>query len=228
MRFRNNNGGSGAAVITPENVEDNKEQSDERLTELTESQESSSQESDDGSLPNGSASPSSHPRTRKRIKPPKFTNFYVIVSGVIALGLTVTLILNFWPVTFEVEEIPGLDVREYNYQSQVVVNDLQPLPNPRDEACLFHNCFDIYRCGYSDNDKIKVYIYPPTNYVDENGVPIKEPFSKEFKELVQAIADSEYHTYDPDKACLFIPSIDMLNQNSIRTEETGRLLASLP
>eukprot|EP00058_Branchiostoma_floridae_P022654 XP_002608144.1 hypothetical protein BRAFLDRAFT_91377 [Branchiostoma floridae] len=91
-----------------------------------------------------------------------------------------------------------------------------------------HSCFDPYQCQSSPNNRISVYIYPMKKYVDENGVPVMPSISREFQEVLTTIADSEYNTNDPAKACLFVPSIDLLNQNILRLRETGQVLGRLP
>ena len=50
--------------------------------------------------------------------------------------------------------------------------------NPSDSECLFHTCFDVYHCGYDDENKITIYVYPPVKYVDEQGLPLTLPVSK--------------------------------------------------
>jgi glucuronyl/N-acetylglucosaminyl transferase EXT2 len=64
--------------------------------------------------------------------------------------------------------------------------------------------------------------------VDEAGNAVTLPISKEFYDILEAIADSPFYTNDPEMACLLIPSIDVLNQNYIRLKEIGQVLASLP
>nr|CAG4641480.1 EOG090X01LY [Eurycercus lamellatus] len=60
------------------------------------------------------------------------------------------------------------------------------------------------------------------------GVPVTKKISQEFYSLLQTITNSPYYTLDPTEACLFIPSIDLLNQNRIRPKEVGKALAILP
>lgn len=45
--------------------------------------------------------------------------------------------------------------------------------------------------------------------------------------MLSAISDSDFYTDDVTRACLFIPSIDVLNQNSLRVRETAQALALL-
>lgn len=66
-------------------------------------------------------------------------------------------------------------------------------------------------------------------FVDEVGVPISSTgLSREYNDLLSAISDSEFYTDDVTRACLFVPSIDVLNQNSLRIRETAQALAMLP
>lgn len=75
---------------------------------------------------------------------------------------------------------------------------------------------------------LKVYIYPLQKFVDELGVPISSTgLSREYNDLLSAISDSDFYTDDVTRACLFIPSIDVLNQNSLRIRETAQALAML-
>ncbi|UYV71618.1 EXT2 [Cordylochernes scorpioides] len=98
---------------------------------------------------------------------------------------------------------------------------------PRDPDCNFYNCFDVYKCGHSDNT-ISVYIYPIINFVDDGGESISVPHSSEFHEVLRTVYHSRYYTSDPAKACFFLPPLDLLNQESIRLGPTSKVLASLP
>lgn len=76
---------------------------------------------------------------------------------------------------------------------------------------------------------LQVYIYPLQKFVDELGVPISSTgLSREYNDLLSAISDSDFYTDDVTRACLFLPSIDVLNQNSLRVRETAQALAMLP
>lgn len=75
----------------------------------------------------------------------------------------------------------------------------------------------------------QVYIYPLQRFVDEVGVPISSTgLSREYNDLLSAISDSDFYTDDVTRACLFIPSVDVMNQNSLRIRETAQALAMLP
>jgi len=96
--------------------------------------------------------------------------------------------------------------------------------------CTYHSCFDVYRCGYAAFDgppQISVYVYPPVRYVDESGAPHELPMSQEFASILQAIVNSGFYTSDASSACLLVPSIDLLNQNTVRSHAASQILASL-
>lgn len=123
-------------------------------------------------------------------------------------------------------------LQELNESPLVIIDNSCPFPVKTNEKCNHYTCFDVYRCEERHSsffeDKISVYIYPLENYVDSNQVPISSPISQEFWELLEAIYNSPYYTSDPYKACLLMPSLDLLNQNYVRLEETSQILASLP
>ena len=110
-----------------------------------------------------------------------------------------------------------------------------PVPPPppsdlpqRSLACHFSSpdCFNVYRCG-SEQGQLKVYIYPPTSYVREGGEPVLE-MSEEWFQMMSAVYSSQYYTAEPDRACLLLPSLDLLNIDKADLGLVGSLLSSLP
>lgn len=65
-------------------------------------------------------------------------------------------------------------------------------------------------------------------YIDPDGILIGGTISKEYHSILNTIIHSQYHTQNPEKACVFVPSIDTLNQNRFRVKETSQALALLP
>lgn len=93
-------------------------------------------------------------------------------------------------------------------------------------GCHFNSdCFDVYRCARA-NGKLKVYIYPPAIYVTQTGKTIAQ-FSMEFNSMLETVYSSDYYTPVPEDACIFIPSIDLLNSRNQDTKMVGRILAGL-
>ncbi len=77
-------------------------------------------------------------------------------------------------------------------------------------TCGMHTCFDIYRCGKLGENKLSVYLYP-VQRIFVNGRLLQESISREFYEIIEAILRSPYFVTDPTLACIFVPTIDLLN-----------------
>uniref|UniRef100_A0A3B4YKQ6 Exostosin glycosyltransferase 2 n=1 Tax=Seriola lalandi dorsalis TaxID=1841481 RepID=A0A3B4YKQ6_SERLL len=155
--------------------------------------------------------------------------YYITLFSVVLLGLIATGMFQFWPHSIESTADWTLDKRSVHDAPLVRLPVSSPIPERGDLSCRMHTCFDVYRCGYNPKNRIKVYIYPLQRFVDELGVPISSTgLSREYNDLLSAISDSDFYTDDVTRACLFIPSIDVLNQNSLRIRETAQALAMLP
>uniref|UniRef100_A0A3P8XZS3 Exostosin glycosyltransferase 2 n=1 Tax=Esox lucius TaxID=8010 RepID=A0A3P8XZS3_ESOLU len=155
--------------------------------------------------------------------------YYITLFSVVLLGLIATGMFQFWPHSIESTAEWSLDRRSVHDAPLVRLPVSSPIPERGDLSCRMHTCFDVYRCGYNPKNRIKVYIYPLQRFVDEVGVPISSTgLSREYNDLLSAISDSDFYTDDVTRACLFVPSIDVLNQNSLRIRETAQALAMLP
>jgi len=94
-------------------------------------------------------------------------------------------------------------------------------------GCHFYNsdCFDVYRCGKM-NGRLKVYVYPPVMYLMPSGDPVAN-LSTEFSAMLESLYSSDYYTADPNEACIFVPSLDLLNSEDLNPGAVGRVLHSL-
>lgn len=119
------------------------------------------------------------------------------------------------------ERLTGINIPEFEIPINQTATQLRT-------NCTYYTCFDVYKCSHSHTGMIGVYIYPLLEYVDEEGAPITRKITQEFHDLVRAIINSPYYTPDPSKACVFIPLIDLLNQNRFRARDIGRALSTLP
>uniref|UniRef100_A0A9L0J4F1 Exostosin-2 n=1 Tax=Equus asinus TaxID=9793 RepID=A0A9L0J4F1_EQUAS len=159
-------------------------------------------------------------KTRHRI-------YYVTLFSIVLLGLIATGVFQFWPHSIESSNDWSVEKRSIRDVPVVRLPADSPIPERGDLSCRMHTCFDVYRCGFNPKNKIKVYIYSLKKYVDDSGVPVSNTISREYNELLTAISDSDYYTDDINRACLFVPSIDVLNQNALRIKETAQALAQL-
>ncbi|RVE45912.1 hypothetical protein evm_009446 [Chilo suppressalis] len=170
-------------------------------------------------------------KSNKQIKYTSYRNilyhrFFVGLLLFIVLSLVFTVLFNVFtgssprtdfhePVNLDPSSVPVLQLRR----------DL-PKSQSRLSNCTYWECFNVYRCGRGGHDKITIYIYPLKDYQTENRRPISQ-FSKEFYIILDTIRHSKYYTPNPEEACILVPSIDTLNQNSFSSEYVGRALQTL-
>ncbi|CAI9717518.1 exostosinexostosin-2-like [Octopus vulgaris] len=151
-------------------------------------------------------------------------NYQFILILLFVLLLSAIL---FWPNSNKPSEVYHFNFQTAEKSREVKILSTSSQPLSHNQDCIFHTCMDVYHCGYNDDTKISVYVYPFEKFVDEKGIGISQPTSPEFMEIVQTIANSPFYTRSPESACIFVPSIDMLNQNTFRSEEMGQALATL-
>lgn len=155
-----------------------------------------------------------------------YHRFFVGLLLFIVLSLVFTVLFNVFTASS-----PRIDFHEpVNLDStSLEVLELRadlPKSEARFPNCTYWDCFNVYRCGRGGHDKITIYIYPLKDYQTENGRAISQ-FSREFYVILDTIRHSKYYTSDPDEACLLVPSIDTLNQNSFSSGYVSRALYSL-
>lgn len=145
----------------------------------------------------------------------------IIVCFFFAIGVKL-----FWPWNFS-DHQQKFTLRLVENSPSVKLLSAAKAAEPRYSTCNYYNCFDVYKCGQADR-RITVYIYPIFRYEDERGVLISTPMSQEFVEILETVYNSPYYSPDSSNACIFMPSLDLLNQNTLRLKETSQVLASLP
>ncbi|XP_039259213.2 exostosin-2-like [Styela clava] len=158
---------------------------------------------------------------------------YVAAIFTLLLFIVILLWISFplRPHSEELERRRKLKLDMAANLPEKVVTKFNALPSETgDLNCRMYSCFNVYKCdGQAKNqNKISVYLYPLAKYVTETGDELTPSISKEFYELYTAIADSEYFTDDPNNACLFIPPVDLLNQNNLNVKDVAQVLSSLP
>ncbi|EDW09843.1 exostosin-2 [Drosophila mojavensis] len=94
----------------------------------------------------------------------------------------------------------------------------------RNVNCTFWDCLNIYKC---EHDTLKVYIYPLQEFLDEKTDKVASTLSSEYFQILEAVHKSRYYTSNPNEACLFLPSLDLLNQDVFDKHLAGPALASL-
>lgn len=89
------------------------------------------------------------------------------------------------------------------------------------EQCTMSTCFDVTKCRVKGEHHFKVYVYPSPEGVKK---------SKLFDKILSTIRTSPFMTSDPHEACLFVPSIDVLDRDVHSKDYFKNLppLSSLP
>ncbi|XP_072932904.1 exostosin-2 [Epargyreus clarus] len=153
-----------------------------------------------------------------------YHRFFVGLLLFIVISLVFTVVFNVF-----VGSAPRTEFHEPVNLDAVgllsIIKSDSPLSEPRVSNCTYWHCFNVYRCGKGGHDKITIYIYPLKDYRSEDGVVSQ--FSREFYEILGAIKRSRYYTADPAAACLLVPSIDTLNQQSFDSKHVSQALQSL-
>lgn len=171
--------------------------------------------------------------TRMSHKVNRISYYYHNVFVIFLLMFTLFIILI---MTYHIFKFGSTQKRSvYN---PIVLNDLHSLPvqvidadfamaDITNSSCTYFSCFNVYRCG-SQGNKLLVYVYPPKLYVDSLERSITSHITKEFYQILNTIISSKFYTPNPYEACIFIPSIDTLNQNRLKLQEVSQALKSLP
>lgn len=155
----------------------------------------------------------------------KYRNFFWIL---LLLSIAIVLFLPFTNFTSDAsKKYEKIQLGNLMNLEEVKLNPEINFEGQRNTLCTFWSCFNIYKCGHTGHDRIAVYVYPPKKYVNSAGVPASI-LSKEYVMLVKAIIDSKYYTANPEEACILIPFIDTLNQETLKTNITSKALQSLP
>lgn len=88
------------------------------------------------------------------------------------------------------------------------------------KECTMESCFDFSKCY----DNFLVYVYPPE---PDNSLGSTPQISANYQKLLTAITESRYYTSDPEKACLFVLSIDTLDRDTLSEDLVRNIPQSL-
>lgn len=160
---------------------------------------------------------------------------YPINHQAIGLSLLFVLLLLLIIVTFQV--IKFSDQQGVTIYNPISLDKITDLPveaidveslsgDATNSTCTYYGCFNTYRCGSLGN-KLLVYVYPPKTFVDGQDQSVSGQMTSEFYQILEAIVDSKFYTPNPRLACIFVPSIDTLNQNRLKLQEVAQTLTTL-
>ena len=158
-----------------------------------------------------------------------FRNFFVGFAYILMFIFLSVSFFIWFPYRNHHNRLPSilLDRASLDHLTEIIILNTSSSSTSQ-KNCTYYTCFDVYKCSHTHSGRIGVYLYPLVEFVDEDKVPVTKKITQEFYNILKAITKSVYFTSNPDEACLFIPTIDLLNQNRIRPKDVGKALASLP
>lgn len=156
-----------------------------------------------------------------------FRHFFIGFAYVLLFAAVTSICILCFPFFSYRKPLLLLDRDSLDHLTEITVSHTS-LSHSTQTNCTYYTCFNVYKCSHTQSGNIGVYVYPLFEYVDEDGVPVTKKITQEFYDLLKAVTKSQYFTSDPKEACLFIPSIDLLNQNRLRPKDVGKALTLLP
>ena len=98
-----------------------------------------------------------------------------------------------------------LDDKNYDFDSHLSSRTRREAKTQlyKGRKCRMETCFDVSRC----RNGFKVYVYPDDNLL-----------SQSYRKILTALRDSRYYTEDPNEACLFVPSTDMMDRDKLSSD----------
>lgn len=83
-------------------------------------------------------------------------------------------------------------------------------PEENNKRCTMLTCFDFTKCL----GEFRVYVYP---------IKDQTKISPSFAKILKAIFRSRHYTDDPEKACLFVPSVDPVDRDKLSADYQSSL-----
>jgi glucuronyl/N-acetylglucosaminyl transferase EXT1 len=121
------------------------------------------------------------------------------------LFLLVMLIISF--IIFQNHNITNYKVK-LNENIKSETNNLLT-------KCSIADCFNVSKCDFN-NFKIYIYLEP------------KLIVSNIYKKIIEILSNSNYRTYDPNEACLFVASVDTLDRDKLSVNYVRNLKNIFP
>ncbi|TGZ68423.1 hypothetical protein CRM22_004259 [Opisthorchis felineus] len=122
--------------------------------------------------------------------------------------------------------------RGANKSSVSTLNSTSNLPKRSLTHCTYFTCFNASKCAFEYTgqslNRISIYVYPQVEHVLVSGRRVSLGCSRQQIQLLRALRTSRYIVNDPLKACVFVPSIDLLNGLSSNFARSLQVLSTLP
>lgn len=155
----------------------------------------------------------------------RLTRIHWLVWGSVSAVLLIWLLY----ITEVGRHVTGMTVRPVHPSRSSLLAPPAFVPslddNQEERNCDFYSCFDLSRCIHSSSKHMAVHLYDSQT---TNLAAFAQ--SREHHEMVKAVRSSAYskEAEGPQKACLFIPSLDLLNLQKLTPSITREYLQQLP
>jgi len=91
-----------------------------------------------------------------------YKKFFISLFVISLAALVLALIVLVWPQE-RLQEVSGgksSEPLQVPMGSSVEITASSPEAGKRNDQCTFHKCFNVYECGYNDQTRISIYVYP--------------------------------------------------------------------
>ena len=143
----------------------------------------------------------------------KFKRRYTVVAVfVVSLVLLVLALVRYHSLDGSAEE-----TRHRRYVDDAEVDSdwrVRTSEWPHNVGCRVSNCFNATPCRLHG---FRVYVYPDGD----------RPVSDRYTEVLRALRSSRYYTEDPERACLFVLSIDTLDRDRLSNEYVSNIQSQI-
>lgn len=142
---------------------------------------------------------------------------FVSMLALVVLLLSISTITPHYFTRRNIESFIG----HGHYVASSVQGRLAPATDSayRNQHCTMESCFDFTRCRGPQG--FKVYVYPIQDGAQRSVL---------FEEILSTIKASPYITSNPEHACLFVPSFDVLDRDKLSKDFVKNIpsLSTLP
>ncbi|CAD7012938.1 unnamed protein product [Ceratitis capitata] len=148
---------------------------------------------------------------------------YIIIIVLVICG--VSIVHNLINVQNEAGRSNNKVPLDLDHVREILLSNSNEETRERDANCRLWDCVNLYKCGQKGHDRLTIYVYPLQEYVDEDSGKTVSILTREYYQILEAVVRSRYYTPNPNEACLFLPSIDVLNGNLVKPSAVEKALA---
>jgi len=154
------------------------------------------------------------------------------IFALVGIALTLNLVTLFTSSQLAPKSLDPL--ANYFEQEDIIVNidaikeieDLTPK-----KKCDKFKCFNVLHCEINQAKQLSYFVYPPISFYDSDKnllYSTRSMISREYWQILHTILSSSRATSDPNRACLFVPSVDLTWLDRTNSSLIRKLYENLP